>query len=90
MKRFDRTALARRPLAFIFAMILIPHADGETGSSYLNSSICCNRVAQVHGLIASNRSVACNLISLIPNTDDHLHNHGFFIDGGGIRFVASL
>jgi serine/threonine-protein kinase HipA len=84
VKRFDRTARGGR-LAFISAMTLTQHADGEAGASYLElidllQSRGANTRADCEQLF---RRVLFNI--LIHNTDDHLRNHGFFIDEGGIR-----
>jgi serine/threonine-protein kinase HipA len=84
VKRFDRTADGGR-LAFISAMSLTQHADGEAGASYLElidllQSRGANTRADCEQLF---RRVLFNI--LIHNTDDHLRNHGFFIFDGGIR-----
>lgn len=84
VKRFDRTADGGR-LAFISAMSLTQHADGAAGASYLElidllQSRGANTRADCEQLF---RRVLFNI--LIHNTDDHLRNHGFFIDDGGIR-----
>ncbi|MGB6477219.1 MAG: HipA domain-containing protein [Candidatus Sulfotelmatobacter sp.] len=84
VRRFDRTANGGRS-AFISAMTLTQHADGEAGASYLElidllQSRGANTRADCEQLF---RRVLFNI--LIHNTDDHLRNHGFFIDDGGIR-----
>jgi serine/threonine-protein kinase HipA len=84
VKRFDRTARGGR-LAFISAMTLTQRADGEAGASYLElidllQSRGGNTRADSEQLF---RRVLFNI--LIHNTDDHLRNHGFFIDESGIR-----
>jgi serine/threonine-protein kinase HipA len=66
-------------------MTLTQHADGEAGASYLEfvdllQSRGANTRADCEQLF---RRVLFNI--LIHNTDDHLCNHGFFIDEGGIR-----
>ncbi|HWG20346.1 MAG TPA: HipA domain-containing protein [Terracidiphilus sp.] len=84
VKRFDRTEHGGR-LAFVSAMTLTQHKDGEPGASYLelvdllqwrgaNTSADC---AQLF------RRVLFNI--LIHNTDDHLRNHGFFLTEQGVR-----
>ena len=83
-KRFDRNADGRR-LAFVSAMTLTQHKDGEPGASYLElvdllQSRGMNTAADCEQLF---RRVLFNI--LIHNTDDHLRNHGFFIDEQGIR-----
>jgi serine/threonine-protein kinase HipA len=84
VKRFDRTANGRR-LAFLSAMTLTQRIDGEDGASYLalvdllqsrgsNTKLDCEQLF---------RRVLFNIS--IHNTDDHLRNHGFFVDETGIR-----
>ena len=84
VKRFDRTAHGRR-LAFVSAMTLTQHKDGESGASYLEivdllQSRGADTKADCEQLF---RRVLFNI--LIHNTDDHLRNHGFFIGEQGIR-----
>jgi serine/threonine-protein kinase HipA len=84
VKRFDRTASGGR-LAFVSAMTLTQRADGEAGASYLElvdllQTRGANTNADCEQLF---RRVLFNI--LIHNTDDHLRNHGFFIDEKGIR-----
>jgi len=84
VKRFDRTTEGRR-IAFISAMTLTQHKDGDAGSSYLelvdqlqsrgaDTSVDCEQLF---------RRVLLNI--RIHNTDDHLRNHGFFADAQGVR-----
>lgn len=84
VKRFDRKPKARR-LAFVSAMTLTQHADGESGASYLELvDLLQSRGADTQAdCIQLFRRVLFNI--LIHNTDDHLRNHGFFIDERGIR-----
>jgi serine/threonine-protein kinase HipA len=84
VKRFDRTAEGRR-LAFVSAMTLTQHKDGDEGVSYLElvellQSRGANTAADCEQLF---RRVLFNI--RIHNTDDHLRNHGFFVDRNGIR-----
>ena len=84
VKRFDRNAHGGR-LAFVSAMTLTQHKDGDAGASYLElvdllQSRGSNREADCEQLF---RRVVFNI--LIHNTDDHLRNHGFFIDARGVR-----
>ena len=84
VKRFDRTSQGRR-LAFISAMTLTQRTDGEDGASYLElvdllQSRGANRRADCEQLF---RRVIFNVLT--HNTDDHLRNHGFFVDETGIR-----
>ena len=84
VKRFDRTARGGR-LAFISAMTLTQHSDGEPGASYLELvDLLQSRGADTHAdCVQLFRRVVFNI--LIHNTDDHLRNHGFFIDESGVR-----
>jgi serine/threonine-protein kinase HipA len=84
VKRFDRTARGGR-LAFLSAMTLTQHSDGEPGASYLELvDLLQSRGADTHAdCVQLFRRVVFNI--LIHNTDDHLRNHGFLIDEGGIR-----
>jgi serine/threonine-protein kinase HipA len=66
-------------------MTLTQHTDGEAGASYLElvdllQSRGADTRADCRQLF---RRVVFNIF--IHNTDDHLRNHGFFIDEGGIR-----
>lgn len=84
VKRFDRTPHGRR-LAFVSAMTLTQHKDGEPGASYLEivdllQSRGADTKADCEQLF---RRVLFNI--LIHNTDDHLRNHGFFIREQDIR-----
>ena len=84
VKRFDRNAQGGR-LAFVSAMTLTQHKDGDAGASYLElvdllQSRGSNREADCEQLF---RRVLFNI--RIHNTDDHLRNHGFFIDALGVR-----
>jgi serine/threonine-protein kinase HipA len=85
VKRFDRTAAQGQRLAFVSAMTLTQRADGESGASYLElvdllQSRGAHTQADCKQLF---RRVLFNI--LIHNTDDHLRNHGFFIDERGVR-----
>jgi serine/threonine-protein kinase HipA len=84
VKRFDRTGTRGR-LAFVSAMTLTQHTDGETGASYLELvDLLQTRGADTRAdCFQLFRRVVFNI--LIHNTDDHLRNHGFFIEEGGIR-----
>jgi serine/threonine-protein kinase HipA len=84
VKRFDRTAPGRR-LAFVSAMTLTQHKDGDEGASYIElvdllQSRGANTIADCEQLF---RRVLFNI--RIHNTDDHLRNHGFFVGAQGIR-----
>jgi serine/threonine-protein kinase HipA len=83
-ERFDRTAKGGR-IAFVSAMTLTQRKDGEAGASYLElvdllQSRGSNTLADCEQLF---RRVLLNI--RIHNTDDHLRNHGFFVDTQGIR-----
>jgi serine/threonine-protein kinase HipA len=84
VKRFDRTGTRGR-LAFVSAMTLTQHSDGEAGASYLELVELLQRqgadtLRDTHQLF---RRIVFNI--LIHNTDDHLRNHGFFIEDRGVR-----
>jgi len=66
-------------------MTLTQHADGEPGASYLEMiDLLQSRGADTRAdCVELFRRVLFNV--LIHNTDDHLRNHGFFIDENGIR-----
>ncbi len=82
-RRFDRTTEGKR-LAFVSAMTLTQRGDGEPGASYLElvdllQSQGANTRRDCTELF---RRVVFNI--MIHNTDDHLRNHGFFLDDQGI------
>ena len=84
VERFDRKARGGR-IAFVSAMTLTQRKDGEAGASYLElvdllQSRGANTQADCEQLF---RRVLLNI--RIHNTDDHLRNHGFFVDAQGIR-----
>jgi serine/threonine-protein kinase HipA len=84
VERFDRTENGRR-ITFVSAMTLTQRKDGEAGASYLDlidllQSQGANTLADCEQLF---RRVLLNI--RIHNTDDHLRNHGFFVDAQGIR-----
>ncbi len=84
VRRFDRTPKGGR-LAFVSAMTLTQRADGEPGASYLELvDLLQSRGASTEEDCEQLfRRVVFNI--LIHNTDDHLRNHGFFIDPKGLR-----
>jgi serine/threonine-protein kinase HipA len=84
VKRFDRTASGGRR-AFVSAMTLTQRRDGEPGASYLELVELLQRqgaetLGDTHQLF---RRIVFSV--LIHNTDDHLRNHGFFIEERGVR-----
>jgi serine/threonine-protein kinase HipA len=84
VNRFDRTAKGGR-LAFVSAMTLTQRRDGDTGASYLElvellQRRGANTRADTHQLY---RRIVFSI--LIHNTDDHLRNHGFFVEDRGVR-----
>ena len=84
VRRFDRTAKGGR-VAFVSAMTLTQRKDGEAGATYLElvdllQSRGANTQADCEQLF---RRVLLNI--RVHNTDDHLRNHGFFVDAHGIR-----
>jgi serine/threonine-protein kinase HipA len=83
VKRFDRTAGGDRR-AFVSAMTLTQRRDGEPGASYLELVELLQRqgadtLGDTHQLF---RRIVFSI--LIHNTDDHLRNHGFFIEDRGV------
>lgn len=87
-KRFDRTPRGR--LAFVSAMTLTQRTDGEPGASYLElvDLLQSRGVATRADCEQLFRRVVFSI--LIHNTDDHLRNHGFFVDGQGIRLSPAF
>lgn len=82
-RRFDRTGEGRR-LAYVSAMTLTQRSHGEPGASYLELvDLLQSRGAKTH---ADCRKLFRRVVFsiLIHNTDDHLRNHGFFIEERGI------
>ena len=89
VNRFDRTASGGR-LAFVSAMTLTQRRDGEAGASYLELVELLQRqgaqtLADTHQLY---RRIVFNI--LIHNTDDHLRNHGFFVEERGVRLSPAF
>jgi serine/threonine-protein kinase HipA len=89
VKRFDRTADGGR-LAFVSAMTLTQRKDGEAGASYLELVELLQRqgaqtLKDTHQLF---RRIVFSI--LIHNTDDHLRNHGFFVEAHGIRLSPAF
>ena len=82
-RRFDRTSNGGR-LAFVSAMTLLQRTDGDRNASYLELvDLLQSRGAQT----ATDseelfRRVAFSIC--ISNTDDHLRNHGFFVEATGL------
>jgi serine/threonine-protein kinase HipA len=66
-------------------MTLTQHTDGEPGASYLELiDLLQSRAADTRSdCVQLFRRVVFNI--LIHNTDDHLRNHGFFVNESGIR-----
>lgn len=83
-RRFDRTGDGRRR-AFVSAMTLTQHADGNDGAGYLELAelLQTNGARPRDDLQELFRRVLFNI--RVHNTDDHLRNHGFFIERRGIR-----
>lgn len=82
-RRFDRTESGGRK-AFVSAMTMLQRKDGEPGASYLELV----ELLQTRG--ANTRSDCAQLFRrvvfniCVSNTDDHLRNHGFFIEANGL------
>lgn len=82
-RRFDRTASGGRR-AFVSSMTLLQRQDGEPGASYLELvELLQTRGANTKGDCEQLfRRVVFNICT--SNTDDHLRNHGFFIESKGL------
>jgi serine/threonine-protein kinase HipA len=82
-RRFDRTESGRRK-AFVSAMTMLQRKDGEPGASYLELvELLQTRGAKTQTDCAQLfRRVVFNIC--VSNTDDHLRNHGFFIEANGL------
>lgn len=81
-KRFDR--IKEKRVAFMSAMTALGKDDGDdasSGVSYLDiaSFIKANGINVAEQLEELYRRIAFNIA--ISNTDDHLRNHGFVVDG---------
>ncbi len=88
-KRFDRTPTRSR-VAFVSAMTMTQRIDGEPGASYLElvdllQSRGARTAPDCQQLF---RRVVFSI--LIHNTDDHLRNHGFFLDATGLRLSPAF
>lgn len=87
-RRFDRTDSGGRK-AFVSAMTLLQRKDGEPGASYLEIV----ELLQARG--ANTKSASTQLFRrvvfniCVSNTDDHLRNHGFFIEPGGLMLAPA-
>jgi serine/threonine-protein kinase HipA len=82
-RRFDRTDGGGR-LAFVSAMTLLQRTDGDSDASYLElvyllQSRGARTQADCEELF---RRVVFSIC--ISNTDDHLRNHGFFVESAGL------
>lgn len=82
-RRFDRTERGGR-LAFVSAMTLLQRTDGDRGASYLELvDLLQSRGAQTQfDCEELFRRVVFSIC--IANTDDHLRNHGFFVEPSGL------
>lgn len=82
-RRFDRTETGGRR-AFVSAMTMLQRKDGEPGASYLELvELLQTRGANTKSDCAQLfRRVVFNIC--VSNTDDHLRNHGFFIEANGL------
>jgi serine/threonine-protein kinase HipA len=82
-RRFDRTARGGR-LAFVSAMTLVQRTDGDHDASYLELvDLLQSRGAQTQSDCEELfRRVVFSIC--ISNTDDHLRNHGFFVESTGL------
>jgi serine/threonine-protein kinase HipA len=82
-RRFDRTDRGGR-LAFVSAMTLLQRTDGDHDASYLELvNLLQSRGAQTQSDCEELfRRVVFSIC--ISNTDDHLRNHGFFVESTGL------
>ena len=82
-RRFDRTGRGGR-LAFVSAMTLLQRSDGDRDASYLDLiDLLQSRGAQTR--IDCEELFRRVVFSIcISNTDDHLRNHGFFVEPTGL------
>jgi serine/threonine-protein kinase HipA len=82
-RRFDRTNRGGR-LAFVSAMTLLQRTDGDRDASYLELvDLLQSRGAQTQlDCEELFRRVVFSIC--ISNTDDHLRNHGFFVESSGL------
>lgn len=82
-RRFDRTDTGAR-LAFVSAMTLLQRTDGDHDASYLELvDLLQSRGAQTQADCEELfRRVVLSIC--ISNTDDHLRNHGFFVETTGL------
>jgi serine/threonine-protein kinase HipA len=82
-RRFDRTDRGGR-LAFVSAMTLLQRTDGDRDASYLELvDLLQSRGAQTQPDCEELfRRVVFSIC--ISNTDDHLRNHGFFVEPTGL------
>ena len=82
-RRFDRTGRGGR-LAFVSAMTFLQRADGDHDASYLELvDLLQSRGAQTQADCEELfRRVVFSVC--IANTDDHLRNHGFFVEQTGL------
>ena len=82
-RRFDRTESGGRR-AFVSAMTMLQRKDGEQGASYLELvELLQTRGARTQADCEQLfRRVVFNIC--VSNTDDHLRNHGFFIETNGL------
>ena len=83
VRRFDRTETGGRR-AYVSAMTMLQRQDGEPGASYLEIvELLQSRGARTRADCAQLfRRVVFNI--LVSNTDDHLRNHGFFVEPRGL------
>jgi serine/threonine-protein kinase HipA len=82
-RRFDRTDRGGR-IAFVSAMTLLQRTDGDRDASYLELiDLLQSRGAQTPlDCEELFRRVVFSIC--ISNTDDHLRNHGFFVESTGL------
>ncbi len=88
-KRFDRTPPGGR-VPYVSAMTMTQRIDGEPGASYLElvDLLQSRGAATAEDCRQLFRRVVFSI--LIHNTDDHLRNHGFFLDAEGLRLSPAF
>lgn len=81
-RRFDRTDKGER-IHFASAMTMLERADGEPGASYLDlAGVLTQQGAHAPRDLEQLRRRIVFFVC-ISNTDDHLRNHGFLLEGKG-------
>jgi serine/threonine-protein kinase HipA len=87
-QRFDRRGTRRR--FFVSAMTMLGRADGE-GGSYLDLAEFLSTRGSVRHRDEDLRQLWTRVVFniLTSNTDDHLRNHGYILEGDGWRLAPA-